>query len=534
MQKRMRIPVIVLAVLLTVGLVAGCQPSATTRTQPPVTTQTTVGATSGTTQTNTVATTPASTSTTALAATVIKLMTIEHVHSLMNSNILTFKTLEEKLNIKLDVSVTPGSEYAAKADLMLSTKDYPDIMSQGNNFQLYASSGVFHELTGYMDNKLANYYKYFEQNGGPSAIRNMKDDNGRMWSVAKYEGAPFSDIFYINQTWLDDLGLKVPHTIDELTTVLKEFKKAYPNKIAWAKGPWYGALNLLYGVFGTSTTWYQPEEGKYIYGPVDTAENFKAYMTWANEMWDAGILDRDYLTRDNDSAAALIQNNESGFMANYGDNAALWGKGGTEGSNFTSLGMISKDGVKRIIAPNNPVSQRFYLPTGGKAPLDKILEMINYLYSDEGVMLFAYGVLGDTYTMVNGKPQFTEKITKHELGAVNGRRQFGINPNPFPHVSQTEAWLALGKPADVAAREEYVKFYTPFAPALFASDTESTKVATIATDITKFVSESINKFVVGELNLDADWDKMQAQIQSIGFQTWKDVVMAQYVRWQAR
>lgn len=223
-----------------------------------------------------------------------------------------------------------------------------------------------------------------------------------------------------------------------------------------------------------------------------------------------------------------------GFQVNYGDNATLWGKGGKEGVNFTSVGIILKEGIVPVMSPQNAVSMAYYIPTGAKAPLDRILEMFDYLYSEEGIRLFGYGIENETYVMQNGKPVYTDVILKHELGAVNGRRQFGINPNPFPHVSLDQGWIDIGLPGDVQAYNELKPYFIPSAPRLTATVEEAASVATIATDINKLINDSLVKFIVGELNLTNDWDSFQASIKSMGFEKWNEVVQAQYQRWLKR
>ena len=150
------------------------------------------------------------------------------------------------------------------------------------------------------------------------------------------------------------------------------------------------------------------------------------------------------------------------------------------------------------------------------------------------INLFAYGIEGETYTMTNGKPVFTDTILKNELGAVNGRRQLGINPNPFPHVSLKQAWLDIGAIGDVAAYAAVEPYLTPAYPNLAPTTDESTATATIETDINKLVSDSLVKFIVGELNLTTDWDAFQKSILDMGFAQLKEVKQAQYSRWNNR
>ncbi len=465
--------------------------------------------------------------------TTIRIMLGDHVQSPMSMDIMSFKELGKRLNININFEIIPSSELTTKIDLALASQDYPDLMRTGNNFYEYCDAGVFVDLTPYMDNELADYYKAYEAEG-PTQLKNIMTDEGKFWALYKMEECPYRIVYYINQDWLDELGLATPHTLDELTDTLYAFKDAHPDGIPWAQGPWVGQESIMYGVFGTSNGWYQPKVGEYRYGPVDDADKMYDYLSWFNQMWEDGILDPDVLTRDDDSGSALMASGNAGFFVGPGDNAALWGKGGTDGVNFTSVGIIVKDGVAPIVGEQGRASNAFCIPTKAKAPLEKILEMCNYMFTEDGIILFNYGIEGETFEYVDGKPQFTDVIMNHELGAVNGRRQYGLNPNPFLAVSYEQGWLDIGLEGDVKAFAEVEPYLTPSNPALTATTEEQDATSTIITDINKYVGDSLIKFMFGEMDLETQWDEFQQKIQEMGFAEYAAARQAQYERWMNR
>ena len=160
--------------------------------------------------------------------------------------------------------------------------------------------------------------------------------------------------------------------------------------------------------------------------------------------------------------------------------------------------------------------------------------MCNYMFTEEGILLFNYGIEGETFEYVDGKPQFKDIILKHELGAVNGRRQFGLNPNPLLAVSYEQGWLDIGAPGDVAAYEYVKPYLTPSNPSLTPTVEESDAISTISTDINKYFKESLVKFMFGEMDLETQWDSFQQTIQDMGFEEYNNVIQAQYERWKNR
>ena len=87
-----------------------------------------------------------------------------------------------------------------------------------------------------------------------------------MWFIPKLEGSvAIWEIDWINQDWLDELGLEIPTNTDELYEVLKAFKE---NKgedcIPLIMGPWSGKLENFYYAFNTWDTWrmFNEHDGK--------------------------------------------------------------------------------------------------------------------------------------------------------------------------------------------------------------------------------------------------------------------------------
>lgn len=66
-------------------------------------------------------------------------------------------------------------------------------------------------------------------------------------------------------------------------------------------------------------------------------------------------------------------------------------------------------------------------------------EMVEFLYSDEGYLLSNYGVEGESYTMVDGKPTYTELITNNPDGLSSFFASYKYATNAassfFPYIN---------------------------------------------------------------------------------------------------
>ena len=473
---------------------------------------------------------------------VISLMLQDHVHSIMNNDIYTFKTIGEKFGVTFDFQLTPSDAIAEKRNMVLGGKpeNYPDIMvADPKEMAQYYDTGIFVELTDLIPEKIPNFLTAAEK-ADPYYLKNIKTDDGKLWYVTKIEYSNYNLFPYINQDWLDELGLAMPTTVEELYDVFVKFKeaKAADGNIIWAAGPWESnkIWKTMMQYFGTDEKWLHPAEGSFVYGPYERAENTKAALEFMHKCYVEGIMDPDWISRDDDSINAKINAGEVGFFITWGDNGNTWGKGGISGTNYAMPGPLATAAYgDPYVEPNTLIGGSYFIMNkGDQAKLDKICEVLNYIYSDEGAALFSFGEEGVTYTLEDGKPVFTDTILKHELGGVNGRRTMGINPNPFPHVSLDTAWGQLVGQISNDALEAHKKSWDLAEPVLAPTVDEAAEETQLFADIHKYANSCIAKFITGEMDLEKDWDTYLKTLEDLGVARYIEIVHGEYERWLAR
>lgn len=104
-------------------------------------------------------------------------------------------------------------------DIGLTLYDYTDIS------RFYSESL---DLAPYLD-RMPNVKKFFEDR--PVALK-MAQDGDKIYSIPSDRGKGYrvsATHMFINKIWLDDFGLDVPTTWDELEDVLEAFKTEDPN-----------------------------------------------------------------------------------------------------------------------------------------------------------------------------------------------------------------------------------------------------------------------------------------------------------------
>ena len=152
--------------------------------------------------------------------------------------------LQDKTGIKLefDFMGTSQTEAATQIQLRLATgEELPDVMLDVpiGTYEMwnFGEDGIALPLQDYIEEYGYYYKKALETMAEVEpqmlgAIEAQKDPDGNLYTFFKYSlspGSAYDKQWYINQVWLDNLGLEIPTTIDELYDVLVAFRDQDPN-----------------------------------------------------------------------------------------------------------------------------------------------------------------------------------------------------------------------------------------------------------------------------------------------------------------
>jgi len=225
-----------------------------------------------------------------------------------NENAFT-KYLEENTGIDIEFVFfsSTASEYKQQMSLMAaSNEEFPDVLvgfyNLGTNtVNAYGEDGYFLDLTDLIDqhgtNFKAQYEKMAEDTKDHVDLRMENPDDGCIY------GMPFvmyttvdhmQSVMYINQKWLDAVGMKAPTTIDELYSVLRAFKTKDPNGNGTADEiPMLGSNAIMDYVINAYMYYeeahqYNIDDNGKVYAPYVTNEYREALKT-LNKMCEEGL-----------------------------------------------------------------------------------------------------------------------------------------------------------------------------------------------------------------------------------------------------
>lgn len=187
-----------------------------------------------------------------------------------------------------------------------------------------AKYDYFEDLNAHLD-KMPNVKKFFDE--VPAAKKMVADKKGHVYVLPSDRGKNYrvsSNHLLINKKWLDKLGLQMPKTWDELTTVLEAFKTQDPNGNGKADEVPFNMRKLETGGFtlwnpfvflnstgittqfaGTSPSFqgYYVKDGKV--GSFLTTDNYKHVVEYLSMLMEKGLVPKDAMTRDDAAMTAV-------------------------------------------------------------------------------------------------------------------------------------------------------------------------------------------------------------------------------------
>jgi putative aldouronate transport system substrate-binding protein len=347
---------------------------------------------------------------------------------------------------------TMSDSLSEQVNVRIAGNQLPDaFMAVGfSNYDLtnYGSDGTFIDLTPYLTEEyMPNLTKILEENPSIKSAITMSDGGiyglpaGEQMGTAgigadeDYSIYTIPQFSMINKAWLDELGLEVPTTLEELHTALKAFKDndmsaTYYGNAAGSTIPmstgfdqWCWGQNIFYAGFGF-TNWPNDVCNDLVLnddGTVDfvcASDNYREALTYFHDWYEEGLMDVEMFSQ---SDTQLISKCSQGYvgvatwwyieelMGDYADDYVflpiLDGPDGTHNVTVRTGGGINSGNLSITSACESPAN---------------LLKFFDQWYDPEIVMQLQYGPIGVYFTEQDANGVW-ESITEEEAQATYGK-----------------------------------------------------------------------------------------------------------------
>lgn len=246
-----------------------------------------------------------------------------------------FTNLAKETNVNINWRTEyAGDDWNQEKALMFASGDVPSVIfgSIGFTDSDYINNiEYFIPLDDLIDKYMPNLKSVFQQD--PELKKIVTFTDGHIYSLpCRLPARPqVSYQPYINQAWLDKLGLKVPQTTEELYQVLKAFKERDPNGNGRADEIPYTATapttvlsySDIFSLFGINSEW-SVINGRVIYSHI--RDEYRQAVEFYGRLYSEGLLDREFFTQTEEQWYAKIQNTDTcvvGYISAWTPDALL-------------------------------------------------------------------------------------------------------------------------------------------------------------------------------------------------------------------
>ncbi len=357
------------------------------------------------------------------------------------------KKLQEEAGVKITWN-TMSDSLAEQVNIRISGGDLPDaFMGVGfSNYDImtYGDDGTFIDLTPYITEEyMPNLTAILKEHPEIRAAITMDDGkiyglpSGEQMGTAGIGKAEDYSIFsipqfsMINKKWLDELGLEVPKTLDELKAALQAFKdndmsaKVYGNDkgstIPMSTGfdQWCWGQNIFYAGFGF-TNWPNDiisdlvlqKDGKVNF--VCDDDNYRQALTYFHDWYASGLIDKEFFSQDDTKLMSKCQQGYVGVSTWWYIEELM----GDYAKDYVFLPVLTgPDGTSNVTirTGGNISSGQLSITEKCKSPVN-LLKFFDKWYTGETVMQLQYGPIG-TYFTEKDENGVWKSITEEEAQA---------------------------------------------------------------------------------------------------------------------
>lgn len=445
--------------------------------------------------------------------------------------------------------------WSEKKPVILASGDLPDIIMSGSltSSDIITNIDSFMDMTDLIEQYAPNIQRMFEE--VPEAVASGTY-NGGIYSlplISAYMPTSYVTL-NINKTWLDNLGLEVPTTLDEFEQCLIAFRDRDPNgngikdeiPLDWPKDGHTHDIYCLTGAFGTvdnqGTHMVVIEDGavRFLY----ETEAFYKLTEYVHRWYQEGLVTPEVYTNDYTA---------SNVVRTTGDIARV---GAATGYNAPSL--FSKFSDEYITLPplsggdgydvKWPFSTAGYSIMADKLVMSKDCEnpqaamrLINEFYSDDFGIQEYYGSFDTGAVTKYADGSYSIQLVEG-YGSIDEMKWYLSPVNNGVGYFSTAVQGRTTAPAELTDRTEVEKIYVPYRAdersiwPIYArfNEEQTEELVYLQSDIENLVNQKMASWCVNG-GLQAEWDNYLKSLDAMGIEDMRAIYQQVYdAYWAAR
>lgn len=454
------------------------------------------------------------------------------------------KELQKRTGITIEYTELDFWTAQEKMNIALASGDYPALISDlsytGGNLGAL-EDGIIVDLTDKLPDLSPNYQYLIDSN--PEIAPIFRNDGKVLCYQSPYENFVENQGLVIRQDWLDEQGLALPTTYDQMFETLKTFRDAYSTSTAIyfnsdcnINGLTVGYDVAVFSAGGTATSLpYYAVDGVVHCSLIE--DGYRDYLKEMNKWYNEGLFNKDF--------GSIAYDPMGGELAELQANGTVgvWCTSGEGIGNITQdvscvPNLVQNEGDMDHQTSTSLVtdSTNTYV-TSCCEDVETAMKFLDYLYSEDGILFYNYGFEGIDYTLdENNTPRFTDAVINNEYGVdvtnmLRIRRPYTLCSSlmilyataEFNTDLKNEAWEVWSSNIDGA-------YYIPSNVSMNAEETQTSSY--YVADIVTYASQMIPQFIAGDVSLD-EWDAFVAKLKEMNIETCIEAEQSAYDRCMA-
>ena len=474
-----------------------------------------------------------------------------------------FQWLKEQTGVNVEFIHPSYEQMEQQMNLMIASNKYYDMLYTPNypgGPQAGIDEGCFIDLNPYLDEYMPDYKAALDCSDGSFASwewgteKDLYDllpqDAFRRYNTTK-SGALYcvTQIWsqsYLPETgpvirkdWLDEAGLEVPETLEELEVVLEAFKARGDDVVPMNLGAYGyngndGAIVSAFGLY--PNFWTMSDNATKVEPHAYTQDAFKDYLTLMNSWYSKGYIDPDFMNRDDNGVLAMFLDDRLGVYCgswSTPDQLEAYYTGNDPDFEVAAMTLPRQSKDQQLHWCNHYMSvptNNTVITTSCEHP-EIAAAWLNVGFTKEGILRSNYGIEGETYEIRDGAPYFTDDFVNSTVqdylwscvlfpnssSYASLRAAFmRHNPDQETEVSPAaETMMTWQENADWDSVWTYVTF----------SDDGWGQFDTAYNDAATYADPMVLKFIIGEESLDK-FDEFKETCKKLGMDKAQELAQA--------
>jgi putative aldouronate transport system substrate-binding protein len=458
--------------------------------------------------------------------------------------------LKEKFNMVLEVTDINKKDFVTKLNLAFASGEQPDVnISQRPEYMLneWVDAGYLRGSTvAELKEKLPHYVSQYTDEEWKSVWAQIKSSNDKAYYLPSRRADVMNMAWMYRKDTFDEMGLKFPETTDGLLEAMRAIKtktgripfvSASSDNVFWAFTGFLQAFGIP-ELAPRDLSYVDPISGEFVpYAFVTDA--FREHTKFMSKLFKEGLIWQEFTTGTTDQINA---------MKSKGNGYITWGYPDKIETEYNRLSKNADPNAKwdwsRSMLSSNPQKGTYYKAGPYQAAdgvafsvdakdevVDRFMDYMDWMHTDEGLVLRTYGVEGVTYTKKGDNYLFMDQMASPIKSEGKTLMNYGIVSIGMQHPNLNSYY----KPYLTELEKTFMNrkgYYFHTAPVLTFSTKESSELADIATSLNQTGQEYYSKFIMGHIDIenDKEWENYISTMKKLGLDKFKEIRTAAYKR----